>query len=142
MKTSHQWIFGILAAVFLGICIMLSGGIYTTAHYGAILYKTNRFTGESEFIVGNTSTKVKGKIERTAPPTTIATGSYLSSGKVLFEEKCGVCHGIDRATARKETLVEWLRIVKEMAKKKEDWITGNEMIEIVELLYSENGRGK
>jgi hypothetical protein len=57
MKASTQWIIGIIAVVFLGVCILLSGGIYTTVNYGGILYKTNRFTGESEFIVGSTSAR-------------------------------------------------------------------------------------
>lgn len=64
----------------------------------------------------------------------------LPDGKTLFEMKCSVCHGIDRATARTETKEKWASIVKEMQAKKVDWITEPEASKIVDYLAAEHGR--
>ena len=61
-------------------------------------------------------------------------------GKTLFEAKCGVCHGIDRATARTETKEKWAGIIKEMQGKKADWISDAEASKIVDYLAAEHGK--
>ena len=73
-----------------------------------------------------------------APAAPVA--APLPDGKTLFEMKCSVCHGIDRATARTETKEKWASIVKEMQAKKVDWITEPEASKIVDYLAAEHGR--
>lgn len=46
----EKWfVFAVVATVFLGLCILFSGGIYTTVGPvgGVGFYRVNRFTGES-----------------------------------------------------------------------------------------------
>jgi len=61
-------------------------------------------------------------------------------GKTLFDNKCGVCHGIDRAAIRAETKEKWVSIVKDMQGKKADWISDVEAAKIVEFLVAEHGK--
>jgi mono/diheme cytochrome c family protein len=71
-----------------------------------------------------------------APPPAV---SAAAEGKALFEQKCGVCHGLDRATVRKENKEKWISIVKDMQSKKADWISDADAAKIVEFLASEHG---
>ena len=73
-----------------------------------------------------------------APPAPAA--APLPDGKALFEMKCSVCHGIDRATARTETKEKWASLVKEMQAKKVDWISEPEASKIVDYLAKEHGK--
>ena len=75
-----------------------------------------------------------------AAPAAPAGGGPLADGKTLFDAKCGVCHGIDRATARTETKEKWASIVKEMQGKKADWISDAEATKIVDYLAAEHGK--
>jgi mono/diheme cytochrome c family protein len=72
-----------------------------------------------------------------APPPAV---SAVVEGKALFEQRCGVCHGLDRATARQENKEKWTAIVKEMQGKKADWISDADAAKIVEFLASEHGK--
>ncbi len=69
-----------------------------------------------------------------------APASPVAEGKALFEQKCGVCHGLDRATGRSETRVKWAEIIKRMQEKKADWISDGEAVKILEYLAAEHGR--
>ena len=63
-----------------------------------------------------------------------------ADGKALFEAKCGVCHGLDRATVRKETKEKWVAIVKDIQGKKADWIPDADAAKIVDFLASQYGK--
>ena len=75
-----------------------------------------------------------------ATPVAAAPAAPAADGKTLFDTKCGVCHGIDRATARKETKAKWASIVKEMQGKKADWISDADASKIVEYLALDHGK--
>ena len=63
-----------------------------------------------------------------------------ADGKSIFETKCSVCHGLDRATVRSESKEKWGSIVKEMQGKKADWISDVEAAKVVEFLTLEHGK--
>ncbi len=73
-------------------------------------------------------------------PAAAAPAAPAADGKTLFETKCGVCHGLDRPTALKETKAKWASIVKEMQGKKADWISDADASKIVDYLAAEHGR--
>jgi cytochrome c5 len=77
----------------------------------------------------------KPAVPAAAPPT-----APTPDGKTLFDNKCGVCHGIDRSTARTETKEKWASIVKEMQGKKADWITDAEAAKIIDYLAADHGK--
>ena len=66
--------------------------------------------------------------------------SAVEEGKALFEQKCSVCHGLDRATARTETKERWMAVIKEMQAKKADWITDADAAKILEYISSTHGK--
>jgi len=74
-----------------------------------------------------------------APPPAPAA-SPVAEGKSLFEQKCSVCHGLDRAAVRSETKEKWTEILKTMQGKKADWISDAEAAKIVEFLVAEHGK--
>lgn len=59
----HMWLFAILSAVFLGICILLSDGIYTVVSSQGVAYKVNKFSGESEILTLRWAEKIETKKE-------------------------------------------------------------------------------
>jgi mono/diheme cytochrome c family protein len=75
-----------------------------------------------------------------APAAAPAAAGGAADGKILFDQKCSVCHGLDRATARKEMKEKWASIVKEMQGKKADWITDADAAKIVDYLAAEYGK--
>jgi len=75
-----------------------------------------------------------------AAPAAPAAAGPAADGKTLFEAKCGVCHGIDRATARSESKEKWASIVKEMRGKKADWISDADASKIVDYLAADHGK--
>jgi len=74
------------------------------------------------------------------PPKPAAPAAPAADGKTLFDTKCGVCHGIDRAAIRAEMKEKWASIVKEMQGKKADWISDAEAAKIVDYLVAEHGK--
>ena len=74
-----------------------------------------------------------------APPAAPAAAP-AADGKALFEAKCGVCHGLDKATVRKETKEKWASVVKEMQGKKADWISDADAAKIVDFLATQHGK--
>jgi len=75
-----------------------------------------------------------------AAPVAAAPAAPAADGKTLFDTKCSVCHGLDRATARKEMKEKWAGIVKEMQGKKADWISDADASKIVDYLSAEFGK--
>jgi cytochrome c5 len=75
-----------------------------------------------------------------AAPVAAAPAAPAADGKTLFDTKCSVCHGLDRATARKETKEKWASILKEMQGKKADWISDADAAKIVDYLAAEYGK--
>jgi mono/diheme cytochrome c family protein len=75
-----------------------------------------------------------------AVPVAAAPAAPALDGKTLFDTKCGVCHGIDRATARREPKEKWASIVKDMQGKKADWISDADASKIVDYLAAEHGK--
>lgn len=82
----------------------------------------------------------KSEPPKPAPAPASPAASAAAEGKTLFEKKCGVCHGFDRATARRESKEKWMEVVKSMQGKKADWISDDEASKIVEYLASEHGK--
>jgi len=75
-----------------------------------------------------------------AAPVAAAPAAPAADGKTLFDQKCSVCHPLDRATARKEMKEKWASIVKEMQGKKADWISDADALKIVDYLAAEHGK--
>ena len=67
-------------------------------------------------------------------------GKAPLDGEALFEKKCGLCHGLSQSTGRREWKQEWARVVQQMVRKREGWITAGEAEAIVEYLASAYGR--
>ncbi|HSL91070.1 MAG TPA: cytochrome c [Candidatus Limnocylindrales bacterium] len=80
------------------------------------------------------------KPEAPKPAAPTPAVSAAAEGKALFEQKCGVCHGLGRATVRKESKDRWIEVVREMQGKKGDWISDADAAKIVEFLASEHGK--
>ncbi len=74
------------------------------------------------------------------PPQPAVTAAPEADGKTLFDTKCSVCHGLDRATARTETKEKWTEIVKTMQGKKADWISDADASKIGDYLAVEHGK--
>jgi cytochrome c5 len=75
-----------------------------------------------------------------AAPVAAVPAATAADGKTLFDTKCSVCHGLDRATARKETKEKWAEIVKTMQGKKADWISDADASKIVDYLALGHGK--
>ena len=75
-----------------------------------------------------------------APKPPAPAVSATAEGKALFEQKCSVCHGLDRATARATNKEEWAAIIKSMQAKKADWIPEADAAKILEYLSAEHGK--
>jgi len=75
-----------------------------------------------------------------AAPAAAAPAAPAADGKALFDQKCSVCHPLDRATVRKETKEKWASILKEMQGKKADWISDADAAKIVDYLTAEHGK--
>jgi len=80
------------------------------------------------------------KKEEPKPGFSTPAVAAMGEGKALFERKCGVCHGLDRATARTETKERWSAIIKEMQGKRADWITDDDAAKILDYLTSSYGK--
>ena len=74
------------------------------------------------------------------PPKPAAPAAPAADGKTLFDQKCSVCHPLDRATLRAETKEKWASTIKDMQGKKADWISDAEAVKIVDFLAAEHGK--
>ena len=75
-----------------------------------------------------------------APAAAAPAAGGAADGKALFEQKCSVCHGLDRATARAESKEKWAEIIKAMQGKKADWISDVDAAKILGYLAAEHGK--
>jgi len=50
----------------------------------------------------------------------------ISASQALFEDKCSLCHSIDRPLFALKSLEEWPKIVERMRNKNQEWITEKE----------------
>ncbi|NNF84779.1 MAG: photosystem P840 reaction-center cytochrome c-551 [Deltaproteobacteria bacterium] len=80
------------------------------------------------------------KKEEPKPALSEPAVAAMGEGKTLFEQKCGVCHDLDRATARTETKEKWSTIIKEMQGKRADWITDDDAARVLDYLTSAYGK--
>jgi cytochrome c5 len=92
------------------------------------------------FAIGCSKQEPPAPAAPAAPAAASPAVAPAADGKTLFDAKCGVCHGIDRATVRAETKERWVSIVKEMQGRKADWISDVEAAKIVEFLVAEHGK--
>jgi mono/diheme cytochrome c family protein len=74
-----------------------------------------------------------------AAPATPAQAD-VAGPKALFEQKCSVCHTVDRATARQETKDAWAALVKKMQAKNPANLSDEEAAKIVDFLSAEHGK--
>ncbi|PLX42755.1 MAG: hypothetical protein C0608_01430 [Deltaproteobacteria bacterium] len=70
---------------------------------------------------------------------TFAFSASHGDAKALFEEKCGLCHSIDRPLAKNKDYEGWKRTVDRMAKKNPGHISEEEAKTITEYLAAERG---
>ncbi len=76
-----------------------------------------------------------------APAAAPAAGAPdVAASKVLFEQKCSICHKIDRATSRQETREAWTGLVKKMQAKQPGSISDDEAGKIIDFLTAEHGK--
>jgi mono/diheme cytochrome c family protein len=78
--------------------------------------------------------------EEPKPAAPIPAVSAVEEGKILFEQKCSVCHGLDRSTALAEAREKWASIIRDMQGKKADWISNGDAEKILEYLSSAHGK--
>lgn len=75
-----------------------------------------------------------------APAPATPAQADVAGPKALFEQKCSVCHAIDRATSRQETKEGWTELVKKMQAKQPGAFTDEEAARIVDFLAAEHGK--
>jgi hypothetical protein len=73
-------------------------------------------------------------------PPAGAGGNAAPGGEALFEKKCGLCHGLSQTTTRREWKQEWAKVVHQMVRKRDGWISAEEAEAIVDYLASAYGR--
>lgn len=78
MFKDKWFIFAVIATVFLGLCIVFSGGVYTLGQWGEVgFFRVNRFTGETWLGRSLTARKVEYKSEDDVPPPPSATKPFI-----------------------------------------------------------------
>ena len=60
--------------------------------------------------------------------------------KELFEKRCGVCHGLDRSTSKRQTAREWERTVLRMKNSLGALLTDQEARTIIDYLSKNYGK--
>jgi mono/diheme cytochrome c family protein len=75
-----------------------------------------------------------------APAPSTPAQADVAGPKALFEQKCSVCHTVDRATSRQETKESWAALVKKMQAKQPGAISDEEAAKIVDFLAAEHGK--
>jgi hypothetical protein len=86
------------------------------------------------------------EVPTTAPPTitsptpTPTIENVSTQGKALFEEKCSICHTLDRPRSKRKTYDEWLTTVLRMKNQREAPIDDSEVETITEFLSANYGQ--
>ncbi len=70
----------------------------------------------------------------------VAAAPDAAASKMLFEQKCSVCHKVERATSRQETREAWTALVKKMQAKQPGSISDDEAGRIIDFLTAEHGK--
>ena len=69
----------------------------------------------------------------------LAAEGGAKDAKALFEEKCSICHGLDRPTSKKKTAEEWTKTVMRMKNGNGCPITDDEAKAVVDYLAKNYG---
>lgn len=77
---------------------------------------------------------------QTQPPTTLTPSEMSATGKILFEEKCPLCHSLDRPASKRKSYDEWLSTVLRMKNQNGAPITDEEAKIIAEYLAATYGK--
>jgi len=70
---------------------------------------------------------------------TVVAAQGAGDTKALFEEKCGICHGSDRATAKKKDAAGWDKTVMRMKNVNGAPISDDQAKAIIEYLGKNYG---
>lgn len=74
-----------------------------------------------------------------APATPSAAAPAASGAKALFEEKCRLCHELERALDQRKSRAEWTTTVMRMKETNACPITADEAARIVDYLAAVRG---
>lgn len=75
-----------------------------------------------------------------APINVQSMGQETTGAKTLFEKKCSICHGANRASSLKKTNEEWTKTVTRMQEKRKENISNDEARIIIDYLTKTYGK--